>query len=138
MNCYTTSRLFRYAILLNLLFLLPIVFVKFLHFLSLFIIRITRWINVRITKIYERRWKENRTSRYYKNKSSKKSTRGGCAYRRDFKMDLPEALVRNRIEASRGLRTFFFVGRNAVRVFAKRTNPCPFHGDEPILCYKCI
>lgn len=53
-------------------------------------------------------------------------------------MDLPEALVRNRIEASRGLRTFFFVEQNAVRVFAKRTNPCPFYGGESTLCYKYI
>lgn len=63
-------------------------------------------------------------------KTNLQSTRGGCAYRRDFKMDLPEALVRNRIEASRGLRTFFFVERNALRVFAKRTNPCPFTGVD--------
>jgi len=89
-------------------------------------------------KTYKRRWKENRTSRHYKNKSSKKSTLGRCAYRRDFKMDLLKALVRNRIEASRGLRTFFFVERNAVRVFAKRTNPCLFRGGKSTLSYKCI
>lgn len=49
-------------------------------------------------KTYERRWKENRASRHYENKSSKKSTRGRCAYRRDFKMDLPEALEAFEIE----------------------------------------